>query len=264
VVQAAKELALSQEDMKRIEELFRIFGEHKCCRRDAVYDGVLSWLENAEREYDRRAFGAIVAAQNPRRHEAVLLSEQLGPGSPRWKRELGASPARTPDALADSLTEMLINCNALHLVDPHFGPENPRHRAVLEALMNVLAVHARFPGVIRVHCAAKSELSFFEREAARMAASLPSGCTIEFARWKQKPEGEKLHNRYVLTNLGGVYLGVGLDAGRTGETDDLVILPRAQYALRWSQYIDEGAFERADTPVTVRGTRTARSSKGGA
>ena len=51
VYEAAMELQLSEEDMKRVEELFRIFGEHKSRRAGAIYDGLLTWLDNAEREY---------------------------------------------------------------------------------------------------------------------------------------------------------------------------------------------------------------------
>jgi hypothetical protein len=264
VYKAANDLGLSQEDMKRIEELFRLFGEHRCRRVDSVYDGLQTWLENAEREYDRRPFAAIVAGQNPRSHRGVLVSEQLGAGSAPWARAVGASPSRTPEALAAALSAMVLNCKALHLVDPHFGPENARHRRVLEALMQVLATHSLTPEVVRVHCAAKSELAFFEQEAAKMATRLPTGCAIEFVRWRQKPGGEKLHNRYVLTDLGGVALGVGLDAGEAGETDDLLLLPRAQYARRWSQYVsNDGAFECADLPKKVLGARVSRPARGG-
>ena len=86
---------------------------------------------------------------------------------------------------------MLVNCKALHLIDPHFGPENARHRRVLEALMDVLATHSLTPELVRVHCAVKSELAFFEKEATKMAVRLPIGCAIEFVRWAQKPGGEK-------------------------------------------------------------------------
>jgi hypothetical protein len=133
---------------------------------------------------------------------------------------------------------------------------------VLEALMDLLAAHGLVPELIRLHCSAKAELAFFEREAAKMVAWLPSGCVVEFARWRQRQGGEKLHNRYVLTDLGGVALGVGLDAGEVGETDDLFVLPRVQYELRWSQYVlHDGAFERCDTPASVRGTRTVLSPR---
>lgn len=260
---AANELALSQKEMTRIELLFKIFEDHKCRRADSAYDGLLTWLENAESEYDRRPFAAIVAAQNPRGHDAVLASEQLDGRSARWACEVGASPARTADALTAALSAMVVNCKTLHLVDPHWGPENARHSKVLEALMELLATHGHSPEVIRVHCLLKSDLAFFELHAAQMAARLPNGCTIEFARWKQKDGGEKLHNRYVLTDLGGVSLGVGIEAGKAGETDDLLLLPRAQYVHRWAQYVtNNGAFEPADEPTSVRGTRVPRDSRG--
>lgn len=256
VYAAAGELELSENDWKRLEEVFRIFAEHRCRRPAAVYTDVVTWLENAEREYARRSYRAIVAAENPRGHGAVIVGDDLGqPKAKLWACDLGATSARSPAQLATTLSAMLSNCRELHLVDPHFGPENARHRTVLEALVGVLGSHGLMPDVIRVHSSAKSDLGFFEQAATNMASRLPSGCSIEFVRWKTKRE--KLHNRYVLTDLGGVSLGVGIDAGESGETDDLLLLPRAQYEHRWSQYvIDDGAFERVDTPATVRGTRT--------
>ena len=123
--------------------------------------------------------------------------------------------------------------------------------------MNVLVDYRPPPEVVRVHCSAKSPLAFFEHEAARMAGRLPRGATVEFVRWRQKTGGEKFHNRYVLTDLGGVMLGVGLDAGEPGETDDLSLMSRAQYELRWSQYVTaaDGTFDCVDRPSKVTGTR---------
>src|SRR5262249_29796865 len=78
VYAAASELDLSPKDWKRLEELFRIFGEHRCGRTSSVYKDVLSWLENAEREYAQREFRAIIATENPRRHPAIVLSGDIG------------------------------------------------------------------------------------------------------------------------------------------------------------------------------------------
>jgi hypothetical protein len=261
VYEAATEIALSPEDVKRIEELFRLFGEHRHRRADAMYDGLLTWLENAEREYARKPFAGILATENPRNCEAVLLADQLSAGSPRWAREAGASPERTPEGLALALSAMLTNCRQLHLVDPHFGPENARHRRVLEALMAILGDNGLSLELVRIHCSEKSTLEFFEQEAARMGARLPQGISVEFVRWREKAGGDRLHNRYVLTDVGGVLLGVGLDAGQAGETDDLLLLPLAQYKRRWEQYVmNDGSFEQVDKPCTVHGARVASSA----
>ncbi len=263
VYEAANDLELSQEDMLRLAELFRIFSEHKCRRDDAVYDGVLTWLENGEREYDRKPFAGILATENPRSHKGVLLDGDLGPTDPRWNRSTAATPNRTPEGIATALTAMLANCRILHLVDPHFGPENARHRRVLEALLQVLAANGANPEIVRVHCLAKSTLEFFDGEASKMARRLPSGITVEFRRWAQRAGGERLHNRYVLTDLGGVYIGVGLDAGTAGETDDLLLLPHEQYIRRWAQYAaEDGSFDLRDTPLAVKGQGGAQIRRG--
>ena len=252
VYRAATDLALSQEDLKRIEELFRLFSEHRHRRPETVFDGLVTWLENAESEYARRPFAGIVASENPRAHQAVLVPDQLGTNSSCWVCPTGASPARTPEALALALSPMLASCRELHLVDPHFGPENARHRRVVEALLGVLIASGIRLDVVRIHCSVKPTLAFFDEEAAKMAARLPRGVSVEFVRWKAKAGGEKLHNRYVLTDIGGVSLGVGLDAGAPGETDDLLLLPRAQYELRWAQYVGKnGAFECVDQPAKI-------------
>jgi hypothetical protein len=103
-----------------------------------------------------------LADVNPRHHDAVLVAEELAAASARWACETGASPSRTPEALALALSTMLTNWRQLHLVDPHFGPENARHRKVLEALMGVLGESGLALDIVRVHCTEKLTLTFFE------------------------------------------------------------------------------------------------------
>lgn len=267
VLRAATELGLSDVKRKRVEEMLRIFDENRCRRHDASYDGERPWLENAEREYQRKPFKAILATANPREHEGVVASTSIDPGGTRWICPLGATPARTPDALRAVLEPMLANCSVLHLVDPHFGPENARHRKVLEALADALTDREI---TVHVHCTVKQEepvsppLSFFEEAAAALASRLPATVTVEFVRWKRKEGSDRLHNRYVLTDLGGVVLGTGLDSGRDGETDDVLLLPREQYMLRWRQYaMNDGTFEKVDTPKPIRGARHPRPARRG-
>lgn len=265
VYEAVTSLDLADLDRKRVEEILRLFGDHRYRRGDdpAAYDGSLDWLRNAESEYDRKPFAAILAGANPRSHEAVIPGDLLGESQPRWACASGANPARTPEALAAVLSPMLANCRQLHLIDPYFGA---RHHPVVEALAKVLEGHAAKPTVVRVHCRAGESkdpaLSHFESEAKRMALRLPAGLAVQFARWKQRPGGDRLHNRYVLTDLGGVALGVGLDSGEGTETDDVLLLPREQYLFRWAQYVeDNGAFDRVDTPAPVQGSGIGRARR---
>jgi hypothetical protein len=79
--------------------------------------------------------------------------------------------------------------------------------------------------------------------------------TLRIVRLEQRPQGEQLHNRYILTDVGGVLFGAGLDEGDDGITDDVHLLDRAQYEQRWQQYAsDSPAFDRPESPIEVSGT----------
>ena len=78
---------------------------------------------------------------------------------------------------------------------------------------------------------------------------------VHIYRWRQRDGGEKLHNRYVLTELGGVQFHVGLDEGNPGETDEVDLLEEKVYAIRRSQYDPKApAFDPADD-VTIQGAK---------
>ena len=75
----------------------------------------------------------------------------------------------------------------------------------------------------------------------------------------EKDSGEKLHNPYILTDIGGVSFGVGLDDGADGETDEVMLLENKTYQFRWAQYMSpEPAFELVDE-LMIEGKRTLQS-----
>ena len=53
------------------------------------------------------------------------------------------------------------------------------------------------------------------------------------------PVNEQFHNRYILTEFGGVNLGTGLDQSNEFQTDDWHLLSKEQYNKRWKQYVDQ-------------------------
>lgn len=63
------------------------------------------------------------------------------------------------------------------------------------------------------------------------------------------------HNRYILTDLGGVSFSHGLDTGRDGETDDIHRLDLDQYIYHCKQYNPTApAFDQAADPLEIIGT----------
>jgi len=69
--------------------------------------------------------------------------------------------------------------------------------------------------------------------------------------------GQRLHNRYILTDIGGVRFGAGLDENRDdpgGDTDEVSLMNRETYLKRWDQYAsEEPAFELGEEPIIIVG-----------
>lgn len=92
-------------------------------------------------------------------------------------------------------------------------------------------------------------------EIKKVTTRLPNGLSLELVRWHQKPGGGSPLNHYTPTSIGSVVHG--LDAGASGETYDVLLLPRARYGLCWSHYVEEdGAFDCVNRPKGIFGPRT--------
>ena len=80
------------------------------------------------------------------------------------------------------------------------------------------------PKRIEVHTSAEftETEEFFRGECKRrLRRCVPEGIQVLVRRLRQKQDGEKLHNRYILTDLGGVAFGIGLDDGNGNEGETL-------------------------------------------
>lgn len=244
----------SQEDRKRLEALILCLSEKMIRRTGHHYDGG-SWLENAEREDEHKSFRAILARVNPRNHATVIGMDVFEGIHSLWDAPDTIIIPRRANDMASALSSLLSISTRILFIDPHFGPENSRYRKPLQEFLRkaTLARRAALP-VIEVHAKVKASEEFFRAECHKLARIIPSGVAVKFVRWQQKENGQSLHNRYVLTDFGGVLFSHGLDEGRIGETDDITLLDRKSYERRWSEYTGiNPAFDLAEEPFEIVG-----------
>ena len=80
----------------------------------------------------------------------------------------------------------------------------------------------------------------------RLPTVLQAGVVVRLFAWAEGPTGIRMHNRYVLSEVGGVAVQTGLDRGPRGthQTDDLTILSREQHRERWTEYAPASTMYR--------------------
>ena len=262
-------------ELERITALIYILSEKMISRQNVQYDGSIScsWLENAEKEDERFPFHAILASSNPRENSRVLSEKTLGTSyNLKWNVKKQIIIPRKANEMAVVMSVMLRNCNTAIFVDPYFLlPGNQTHKwkktfgAFFKELSKNRSISSQSQFRVEVHASAEVNKApssdFFKDQCIRcMSNYIPDGLSVCFKRWNQKkPGGKKLHDRYILTDLGGVDFSIGLDEGFEGEDQKLTLMERGIYNDIWSRYAsNHPAFDLdTDSVIVIEGKSTA-------
>jgi len=232
-------------------------------RNERVRKAVNEWLGSAERlqtpyEMVVRELVGIDQLESPSQREYILEGESVSEEQQLWAAPKSPPVLRVAQEMAARVAPLLRVAETILFIDPHFGPQHIRYRRPLEAFLLAILEqrYEKLPIRIEMHTGDELGADFFRDECRRCLPNIiPVGISVRFIRWKQKVAGEKLHNRFILTDKGGVIFGVGLDDGdgADGETDDVKLLDNETYKFRWAQYQrdmgSETAFDLVDELV---------------
>lgn len=246
----------SDMDKARLTELLARLQETMIKRNDFVWDENATWLDNAGQEHARHPFRAVLARNNPAGRPEILCEDGLSVTlCPRWDSPHGITVNRKAPEMATAVRQMLACCRWVKFIDPHLWPGKSSYKDSLQAFMEILASNRPVspPESIEIHT--KQLDSTSDIILVRFQEIIPSGLSVTLYQWQERPSGQRLHNRYILTDLGGVSFHHGLDTGADGETDDLTRLDLEQYLFRFSQYNPAApAFDQAVAPLVITGT----------
>ncbi|MDF1666226.1 MAG: hypothetical protein P1V97_31010 [Planctomycetota bacterium] len=249
----------------RIAELLEYLLETVVQRKSVkFFDKGLTWHANAVAEDDAAPFYAIMSSSDKTGHLRTLLPDDIGdPKKKLWCVPHGEVVNRDPAFMRQKLSSLLRCSSHIIFIDPYLRlGRSGSYSKTIRLFINEISMlpNIKFSPKIEFHSAQKTHpgalpLSQFKEECeVELPSLLPKGLTVEVKRWKARVGSDVLHNRYLLTDIGGICLGNGFSEGKSGSTDDLAVLSREQYELRWEQYVDSQAFEEACTPFTVIGT----------
>ena len=225
-----------------------------------------SWLCNALTEYERYPFFRIMARGNPENRPEILIEDDTYDAScSGWDIPHGITVNRNASEMASAIKTMLSCCRWIKFIDPHISPDKQRYKKSLEAFLKIVGNKRPVGSVeaIEIHISRHEATTEFLRE--KFEKVIPSGLQATLFQWQEKLNGPRLHNRYILTDLGGVEFQHGLDTGAKGEIDDITRLDCKQYKLHYKEYETAAtvpykdktpapAFAEAVPPFKITGT----------
>lgn len=238
------------------------------------HDSHQPWLEQAMRTHETEPFHAILAqAQVDGRDEVITPAVDRELHNPRWHLPTIDLTSKTAAALADQLAPLLRMASKIVLVDPYFEADKSGYPEVLSLLID-RALTGRSPErtwpevtvMTGVGDREKAASAIPVAEQLRKAAVhrcgkadellsrwLPRGLKIKFLCIAQFANGDQVHNRLLLTDVGGASIPYGTQALGAGVFDDITPLFAGQYRARWRQYGKGEGLTVVGKPVMIDG-----------
>ncbi|WKZ70022.1 MAG: hypothetical protein QY331_01985 [Melioribacteraceae bacterium] len=181
-----------------------------------------SWIIKADELYSTHKHNGIISNKNPNSKPHIKSIDELE----SWE-EFNTSDCsrvkREAEEMSGCAAPLLYGSSQIHFVDPYFQMLGDKHIRPLEVFIKQVFGNLRSNNNVELYyhtgdsvLGGNIELKLkpiFER-------LLPKKTTIKIVRWPDN----SLHNRFILTDIGGISFGIGLDDWDNGnhiEFDDI-------------------------------------------
>lgn len=230
-------------ELKRITERLNALNRCLLIPSHREYpDGERSWIDKALDVHQKNPFGGVICADDDHASvESNVISAADVAATHLLFRSLGqAHVTRDPAKMAETVKLLLTNAGHVKFVDTHYRPG--RSAGFDEPIRQILN-QIRHDGVRAIRIELHTESSDrrppdeqLENGFAEIVHQSVANAEVSVVFYAQG----LLHNRFLLTDNGGVMWGTGLDeqgnSNRKTEFDDLFLLNDELYQLHWKKW----------------------------
>lgn len=231
------------------------------------YDGNLDWISNALQqqhlEHQNKSFQAIIAHENKFQNAYLLLPENLNAREVKWKVRYDDRIPRTPEALCKCVEKLIQASSYIRFVDPYFNPIKKEWLNTLSAFINFihsLKTEYHIEYHLRIRDEIKNNIDRiksgnYNLKEEKWYQKFSKNCQgyikpillsqkIKLFLWCEiDPYNDWFHDRYILTEKGGVRFE-GLDEGENpGQRTNVFRLSEELWKDRWTSLDKENSKE---------------------
>ncbi len=206
-------------DVRKLELLLDLL-KKKSVFKNGPYKKNLAWLENAKNS----SFHAILARDSMWR--SVILDQP--PPS--------ITITRTADSMAKGIEPMLRYAKRIRFIDPYFCALHDRFKEPLRKFLDIIFDNHNVER-LELHAWDERKVNWddFLGECNELSCFIRKDLRLTVHLWKEKTQGQRFHNRFILTDIGGVMFGTGLDQNvvKNDKDEDIITRLSSIDTLRW-------------------------------
>jgi hypothetical protein len=258
--EACDTLSVTGRKGARAEECLRLAQAALVARHGRTHDPSRSWLDNVRDCHAQAPFHAVIVRGTAASASDCILADELDTAADYW-RATDTAKRRDVATLAAAMRLLLLCGSEIRIIDPYLRPSGARPAALLRAILKLThgTEYRSAPASVEIHTglgkdAAEKSYEFLRRDYERALPPLiPAGVIVHVTFWTEREALQQLHNRYVLTNRGGIVLGAGISSADAETYEDIARMSDADRSLRWRQYDRQSrVFDRAGPDLALR------------
>ena len=260
VLAAAKDAGVSDIRISSMIERLKNTKKIRIVDFGRTFDGSQSWVDNALREHASRPFRGIICAAKPAGCAEALTAADCDDENDLMEAPISRDVARVADSISDALFVLTASSEEIDIVDPFFDlrPEKGDFMGPITSLLTKLSIAGFCAKTIRIHFrthGTRPPDHILARDAPRLTRGLiPHSFKLQLFEWAQIPGGKDFHDRFILTNAGGLMIGIGPSARGATETATFTLLAdthaqeiRARFTYESTVYNRVGAVVQVDS-----------------
>lgn len=249
VLEAIRKSGCGDVEKKRIKESLKYLSAPTLYSRSArQWDEARTWLENTVDEDVIRTFHAVVYRDNengiglPNDH--FIQEDDLLDTPQYWENDNTVIVEREAAKMAEPAAPLLSLAQHIMFVDPYFDPSKKRFRDPLIELLGYVVSRAADITIQRLeyHISDRIATGHFQHLVdSYLKSRLPIGLSLSFVQW---PDAD-MHDRHIVTNIGALTYGQGLDEWDGGPSPKEVRIQRdgiAGWKQLWDRYSSGSPF----------------------
>ncbi len=187
----------------------------------------LEWLTLARQAHDRAPLDAIMITsallESSGMNDELLVEVGGALGSPAWlARRRSETIKQREEDYRSLLPKILRHAKRLYLIDPFFRPDRRQWTDTIMICASLMGQRGGEPlqGIIEIHtgdpsnrCSPQDEAAAWERwKRAEFVTNFRH--TLSVGMWKKFDDGERVHDRFLITDQVGFSIAGGLDCLR--------------------------------------------------
>ena len=225
VINAAETAGLGELAQASVVERLRELRSAKAVVKNGrTYPGLPGgWVVNAAAEDAREPFHAVISEAGGSGCAGDCRAIDARNDRPPFRVDGFADVPRLAADIAGAAAPLLRFAREIHLIDPHVTfTKGPLRTGEWVRPLAALIGRCRPGAGATIHLLQRPDKpdvgTFIAAARQHLRPHVPQGAFITLRRWEERAGGQQFHDRAVLTDMGGMTFGNGLDEGPAGST----------------------------------------------